>query len=167
MEIDGISKSQMPEIAKRVDAVVADFRHRSLDDREYPIVCLYALTIKAREGGMVVNISAVIAQPDAGIVWDQDAAVSEHPAKRLPVAAQPLGMPPLTFSPSRLSERSSGPRSGPRTPLERRSEETCRCTNVGGILPSGTPSTASSAPFSANNTATETSADATWAFTSW
>jgi len=59
--IDGISKSQVSEIAKSLDAVVDDFRNRSLADREYPFVWLDALTIKTREGGRVVNVAVVIA----------------------------------------------------------------------------------------------------------
>lgn len=59
--IEGISKSQVSEIAKQLDAVVNDFRNRPLSGRKYPFVWLDALAIKTREGGRVVNVSVVVA----------------------------------------------------------------------------------------------------------
>jgi transposase-like protein len=56
-----ISKSQVAEMAKSLDGIVADFRNRSLADHEYPIMWLDAIAIKSREGGRVVNVATVIA----------------------------------------------------------------------------------------------------------
>jgi len=46
MGIVGISKSQVSEMAKTLDEIVTDFRNRSLEDLEYPIVWLDAMQIK-------------------------------------------------------------------------------------------------------------------------
>jgi transposase-like protein len=59
--IDGISKSQVSEIAKQLDTVVNDFRNRPLSGSEYEFVWLDAIAIKVREGGRVDNISVVVA----------------------------------------------------------------------------------------------------------
>ena len=59
--IDGISKSQVSEIAKQLDEIVEDFRGRPLSGRTYPFVWLDALCVKAREGGRVVNVVVVVA----------------------------------------------------------------------------------------------------------
>jgi transposase-like protein len=61
MGIVGISKSQVSEMAKVLDEVVADFRNRSLRDFEYPIVWLDAMQIKTREAGHIVKVATVIA----------------------------------------------------------------------------------------------------------
>lgn len=59
--IEGISKSQVSDIAKQLDEVVEDFRNRPLVGRTYPFVWLDALKIKVREGGRVVNAIVVVA----------------------------------------------------------------------------------------------------------
>jgi transposase-like protein len=59
--IDGISKSQVSEIAKQLDTLVNDFRNRPLSGSEYEFVWLDAIAIKVREGGRVDNISVVVA----------------------------------------------------------------------------------------------------------
>jgi putative transposase len=61
MGIEGISKSQVSEIAKQLDEIVSDFRNRPLSGRTYPFVWLDALSIKTREGGRVVNVVVVVA----------------------------------------------------------------------------------------------------------
>lgn len=61
MGIAGISKSQVSEMAKSLDEIVADFRNRSLEGLEYPIVWLDAMQIKTREAGHVVKVATVIA----------------------------------------------------------------------------------------------------------
>ena len=61
MGIVGISKSQVSEMAKTLDEIVADFRNRPLEDLEYPIVWLDAMQIKTREAGHVVKVATVIA----------------------------------------------------------------------------------------------------------
>ena len=61
LEIDGISKSQVSEIAKQLDILVNDFRNRPLSGSEYEFVWLDAIAIKVREGGRVDNISVVVA----------------------------------------------------------------------------------------------------------
>jgi transposase-like protein len=59
--IDGISKSQVSEIAKQLDTLVNDFRNRPLSNSKYAFVWLDAIAIKVREGGRVDNISVVVA----------------------------------------------------------------------------------------------------------
>jgi len=59
--IQGISKSQVSEIAKQLDETVKDFRSRPLTGRTYPFVWLDALLIKTRRGGRVVNAVVVVA----------------------------------------------------------------------------------------------------------
>jgi len=55
MGIDGISKSQVSEMAKSLDERVDAFRNRPLDAGPYTYVWVDALTMKVREGGRVVN----------------------------------------------------------------------------------------------------------------
>lgn len=59
--IDGISKSQVSEIAKSLDEQVAQWRSRPLDSEPYPFVWVDALTQKVREGGRTVIVHALIA----------------------------------------------------------------------------------------------------------
>ena len=61
MGIDGISKSQVSELAKSLDEVVSAFRSRPLDAGPYSYVWLDALTQKVREGGRIVNVAVVVA----------------------------------------------------------------------------------------------------------
>jgi transposase-like protein len=61
MGIAGISSSQVSRLAAELDAKVAEFRERPLDAGPYRYVWIDALTQKVREGGRVVNVSAVIA----------------------------------------------------------------------------------------------------------
>ena len=61
MGIDGMSKSQVSELAKSLDAKVAEFRNRPLDGGPYTYVWLDALFHKVREGGRVVSVATVIA----------------------------------------------------------------------------------------------------------
>ena len=61
MGIDGISKSQVSELAKSLDDKVAEFRNRPLDAGPYTYVFLDALTQKVREGGRIVNVALVVA----------------------------------------------------------------------------------------------------------
>ena len=57
--IDGISKSQVSELAKSLDEMVGAFRARPLEARAYPYVWLDALVLKCREHGRVVNVACV------------------------------------------------------------------------------------------------------------
>ena len=61
MGIEGISKSQVSELAKNLDEKVSDFRNRSLDTGPYTYVWLDAIFHKVREGGRVVSVATVIA----------------------------------------------------------------------------------------------------------
>ena len=61
MGIEGISKSEVSRIAAELDAKVEQFRTRPLDAGPYRYLWIDALTQKVREGGRVVNVSAVIA----------------------------------------------------------------------------------------------------------
>ncbi len=61
MGIEGISKSEVSRMAGELDAKVAEFRDRPLDAGPYRYLWIDALTEKVREGGRVVNVSAVIA----------------------------------------------------------------------------------------------------------
>jgi putative transposase len=59
--ITGLSKSQVSEMAKDLDAQVADFRNRPLDTGPYTFVAADALTMKVREGGRVVKVAVMVA----------------------------------------------------------------------------------------------------------
>ncbi len=59
--IEGISKSQVSELAKSLDEHVAAFRTRPLDAGPYTFVWLDALSLKCREGGRIANVAAVVA----------------------------------------------------------------------------------------------------------
>jgi putative transposase len=59
--IEGISKSQVSELAKTLDAEVAAFRTRPLDAGPYVYVWVDALSQRCREAGRIVNVATVIA----------------------------------------------------------------------------------------------------------
>src|SRR4051812_26978437 len=59
--ITRLSKSQVSEMAKELDAQVADFRHRPLDAGPYTFLAADALVLKVREGGRVVGVHALVA----------------------------------------------------------------------------------------------------------
>jgi len=61
MGISHLSKSQVSEMAKDLDQMVAEFRNRPLDAGGYPYVWLDALVMRCREGGHVVNVAVVVA----------------------------------------------------------------------------------------------------------
>jgi len=61
MGIDGMSKSQVSELAKHLDVKVAEFRNRPLDEGPYTYLWLDALFHKVREGGRVVSLATVVA----------------------------------------------------------------------------------------------------------
>jgi putative transposase len=61
MGIDGISKSQVSQMAKTLDGQVEAFRSRPLDAGPYSYVWLDALTQKVREAGRIVNVAVVVA----------------------------------------------------------------------------------------------------------
>lgn len=56
-----LSKSQVSEMARTLDARVAEFRGRPLDAGPYTFVWVDALTQKVREGGRVVNVHCLVA----------------------------------------------------------------------------------------------------------
>ncbi len=58
--ITGMSKSQVSELAKSLDAEVASFRGRPLDGGPYRHVQADALAIKVREGGRIVQAAALV-----------------------------------------------------------------------------------------------------------
>ena len=57
--IEGISKSQVSEIAKQLDERVEEFRTRPLDTGPYRLVWLDAHVQKVREGGRIVPVAVV------------------------------------------------------------------------------------------------------------
>ena len=59
--IEGISKSQVSEMAKSLDEEVAAFRYRPLDGGPYPYLWLDALAVKVREQGRIVRCACVVA----------------------------------------------------------------------------------------------------------
>jgi putative transposase len=61
MGIQGISKSQVSELARSLDEAVEAFRSRPLDTGPYSYLWLDALTERCREGGRVVNVATVVA----------------------------------------------------------------------------------------------------------
>lgn len=61
MGIEGISRSEVSRMAAELDTKVAEFRERALDNGPYKYLWIDGLTQKVREGGRVVNVTAVIA----------------------------------------------------------------------------------------------------------
>jgi len=61
MGIEGISKSQVSEMAKSLDELVEDFCQRRLEQGPYRYLWVDAITQRCREGGRVVNVVAVVA----------------------------------------------------------------------------------------------------------
>ena len=61
MGIEGISKSQVSEMARELDQMVEAFRSRPLDAGPYSYLWIDALSQRCREGGRVVNVSCAIA----------------------------------------------------------------------------------------------------------
>lgn len=61
MGIEGISRSEVSRMAAELDAKVTEFRTRPLDAGPYRYLWIDGLTQKVREGGRVVNVTAVIA----------------------------------------------------------------------------------------------------------
>jgi len=59
--LEGMSKSQVSQLAKELDPLVESFRNRPLDDGSYTFVWLDAITQRCREGGRVVNVVTAIA----------------------------------------------------------------------------------------------------------
>jgi putative transposase len=59
--IQGLSKSQVSELARSLDGEVAAFRARPLDAGPYPYVWVDALAVKCREQGRIVNVACVLA----------------------------------------------------------------------------------------------------------
>jgi putative transposase len=59
--IQGLSKSQVSELARSLDGEVAAFRSRPLDAGPYPYVWVDALAVKCREAGRIVNVAGVLA----------------------------------------------------------------------------------------------------------
>lgn len=59
--INDLSKSQVSDMAKGLDDMVADFRTRPLDSGPYFYLSCDAVTMRVREGGRVVKTSVLIA----------------------------------------------------------------------------------------------------------
>ena len=59
--ITGLSRSQVSEMSKDLDAQVAAFRTRPLDAGPYTFLAADALTMKVREAGRVVNSAVLVA----------------------------------------------------------------------------------------------------------
>src|SRR6202042_110537 len=59
--ITSLSKSQVSEMARDLDAQVEAFRTRPLDAGPYTFVAADALVLKVREGGRTVNVHALLA----------------------------------------------------------------------------------------------------------
>ena len=61
MGIEGMSKSQVSELAASLDEGVRAFRERPLDAGPYRHLWLDALAVRVREAGRIVSVAAVIA----------------------------------------------------------------------------------------------------------
>src|SRR5947207_7947885 len=59
--ITRLSRSQVSEMARDLDAQVEAFRNRPLDGGPYTFVAADALVLKVREGGRIVNVHALLA----------------------------------------------------------------------------------------------------------
>jgi transposase-like protein len=61
MGLNGMSKSQVSDLAKELDGLVDAFRNRPLDAAPYPYLWLDAHSQRVREGGRVVSVAVVVA----------------------------------------------------------------------------------------------------------
>jgi putative transposase len=61
MGIEGLSRSQVSEMAASLDVAVRAFRDRPLDQSPYRHLWLDALAIRVREDGRIVSVAAVVA----------------------------------------------------------------------------------------------------------
>ncbi len=61
LRCDGISKSQVSRICRKLDGVVDSFLDRPLDGGPYCYLRLDALTRKVREEGRIANVSVAVA----------------------------------------------------------------------------------------------------------
>lgn len=61
MGIEGMSKSQVSQLAAELDELVESFRNRPLDSGPYTYLWLDAVVVKSREGGRIVNVALVVA----------------------------------------------------------------------------------------------------------
>ena len=59
--IQGLSKTQVSEMVRSLDAAIEAFRRRPLDEGPYPYLWLDALVVKSREMGRVVNVAVLVA----------------------------------------------------------------------------------------------------------
>jgi transposase-like protein len=59
--IEGISKSQVSEMAKSLDPMVEAFRSRPLEAGPYRYMWIDAMVLKCREGGRIANVALVCA----------------------------------------------------------------------------------------------------------
>ncbi len=62
--IEGLSKTQVSEMARSLDAAIETFRRRPLDEGPYPYLWLGALVVKSRELGRVVNVAVLVERDD-------------------------------------------------------------------------------------------------------
>lgn len=69
MAIELISKSQVLEMAKSLCIVVNDFRQRHLDQGPYRYLWVDAIAQRCREGGLVVNVTAVIPTDERTVLF--------------------------------------------------------------------------------------------------
>jgi transposase-like protein len=60
MGINGISRSQVSELAKSLDQTVEEFRNRPLESDHYTYLWVDALYHRVREGGRIVNAATLI-----------------------------------------------------------------------------------------------------------
>ncbi len=66
--ITRLSKSQVSIMARGLDKQVESLRTRPLDAGPYAFVAADALVLKVREGGLVVNVYALVATV-SGAAW--------------------------------------------------------------------------------------------------
>ena len=60
MGAKGMSKSEVSRMAASLDAQVAEFRERPLNDKQFPYIWLDAMYVKVREGGRVVSKAVLV-----------------------------------------------------------------------------------------------------------
>jgi putative transposase len=76
--ITRLSRSQVSEMAKDLDAQVEAFRTRPLDAGPYTFVAADALVLKVREGGRTVNVHALLATGVNGRRLPGDPRAANH-----------------------------------------------------------------------------------------
>ena len=134
--IEGISKSQVSEMAKSLDSEVAAFRSRPLDEGPYPYLWLDALAVKVREDGRIVKVAAWWPARSTPRVSARSSASTSSPPRTGPPGRCSSAIWSSVASPacSSSSPTTKRPRGGDRRHLPGASWQRCRTHFMRNLL---------------------------------